>query len=199
MEEYHSLRLTSSDVSLLLLSFQPPSSYASVHEQVAKRGIHRVSYYENMNPATKNQLKAQKNIVLLTNEGTASSAEVFAAALRDNYRTVALVGTKTYGKGLIQHTFPTPDGGGLRLTIAEYLTPNLQHVTHVGGAKYDRETGEFLGGGLKPDILCESRQGIPGNKRGDLCVGIALDALEEANSIAPKNEKQGMSNGEFWW
>ncbi|KAL3937789.1 MAG: hypothetical protein SGBAC_007169 [Bacillariaceae sp.] len=181
------------------VDWDPPSSYASVHEQVTKRGIHRVSYYENMNPATKNQLKAQKSIVLLTNEGTASSAEVFAAALRDNYRTVALVGTKTYGKGLIQHTFPTPDGGGLRLTIAEYLTPNLQHVTHVGGAKYDRETGEFLGGGLKPDILCESRQGIPGNKRGDLCVGIALDALEEANSMAPKNEKQGMSNGEFWW
>ena len=169
---------------------------------MAKRGIHRVSYYENMNPTTKNQLKAQKNLVLLINEGTASSAEVFAAALRDNYRTVALVGTKSYGKGLIQHTFPTPDGGGLRLTIAEYLTPNLQHVTHVGGAKYDRETGEFLGGGLKPDILCESRQGIPGNKRGDLCIGIALDALEEANNSAPNtNGKQGngMSTGEFWW
>jgi len=180
------------------VDWDPPSSYASVHEQVAKRGIHRVSYYENMNPTTKNQLKAQKNIVLLINEGTASSAEVFAAALRDNYRTVALVGTKSYGKGLIQHTFPTPDGGGLRLTIAEYLTPNLQHVTHVGGAKYDRETGEFLGGGLKPDILCESRQGIPGNKRGDLCVGIALDALEEAADTAPKNEKQGNS-GVFWF
>lgn len=171
------------------VDWDPPSSYASVHEQVAKRGIHRVSFYENMDSITKDQLRAQKKIVLLVNEGTASSAEVFAAALRDNYRTVALVGTKSYGKGLIQHTFPTPDGGGLRLTIAEYLTPNLQHVTNVGGARFDRETGEFLGGGLKPDILCESRHGIPANTRGDLCIGIALDALEEANSASKNEEK----------
>jgi hypothetical protein len=50
-------------------------------------------------------------------------------------------------KGLIQHTFPMPDGGGLRLTVAEYLTPALHHVTNAGGARFDRQTGEFVGGG----------------------------------------------------
>ena len=77
--------------------------------------------------------KSQKNIVLLVNEGTASSAEVFVSSLRDNGR-VTLIGTRTFGKvrktqsvnwhvnpaaadrqcrqGLIQHTFPLGDGGG---------------------------------------------------------------------------------------
>jgi len=155
----------------------PPSSFASLHEQRTKRGIkiggemREVSY----------QIKLQKKLILLVNEGTASSAEVFASSLHDNGRTVALVGTKTYGKGLIQHTFPMPDGGGLRLTVAEYLTPSLKHVTNVGSARFDRETGEFVGGGIRPDILCDSKQGIPSNAGADLCVGVALDALEGAD------------------
>lgn len=117
--------------------------------------------------------KSQKKVVILINEGTASAAEVFASALHDNERTL-LVGTKTFGKGLIQHTFPMQDGGGLRLTVAEYLTPSLQHVTKVGGAKYDS--------GVKPDIWCESKQGIPQNVGADLCVGVALDVLEQLES-----------------
>jgi len=109
----------------------------------------------------KTRKKKQKNIVLLVNEGTASAAEVFVSSLHDNGRTVALVGTRTYGKGLIQHTFPMPDGGGLRLTVAEYLTPTLQHVTKVGNARYDPWTGDFIKGGIKPDVYCPSKQGIP--------------------------------------
>lgn len=117
--------------------------------------------------------KSQKKVVILINEGTASAAEVFASALHDNERTL-LIGTKTFGKGLIQHTFPMQDGGGLRLTVAEYLTPALQHVTKVGGAKYDR--------GVKPDVRCESKQGIPQNVGADLCVGVALDVLEQLDN-----------------
>jgi hypothetical protein len=95
---------------------------------------------------------------------------------------VATVGTKTYGKGLIQHTFPLQDGGGLRLTVAEYLTPALQHVTKVGSAQYDQFTGDYVGGGVKPDIFCPSTQGIPLNTGADICVGMALDALEDADA-----------------
>jgi C-terminal processing protease CtpA/Prc len=156
--------------------WSPKSSFASLHEQRATRPI----LEQPELASTLEPLSAQKNLVLLINEGTASSAEVFASALRDNGRTVALVGSKTYGKGLVQHTFPLPDGGGLRLTVAEYLTPALKHVTHVGGAQFDRVTGEWIGGGLRPDIECDSRQGIPSNVGADFCVGMALDALEEA-------------------
>ena len=82
---------------------------------------------------------------------------------------MALIGTKTFGKGLIKHTVSMPDGGGLRLTVAEYLTPALSHVTKVGEARFDS--------GIHPDIWCESKQGIPKNIGADLCVGVALDVL----------------------
>jgi len=171
----------------------PPSSYASIHEQRMKRNIHRpsfnpfgrsvnVSMQRNAAAKEMRQLQAQKKLVILMNEGTASAAEVFASSLHDNGRTVATVGTKTYGKGLIQHTFPLQDGGGLRLTVAEYLTPALQHVTKVGNAQYDGFTGQYVGGGIVPDIYCPSSQGIPSNIGADICVGMALDALEDADA-----------------
>ena len=182
------------DDSGTLKKWVPPSSYASLHEQRMKRGIHRGglsainpfgpnSDFSNKRRAAEElkQLKAQKKLVILMNEGTASAAEVFVSSLHDNGRTVATIGTKTYGKGLIQHTFPMPDGGGLRLTVAEYLTPALQHVTKVGNARYDKTTGEFVGGGVRPDIYCPSTQGIPSNIGADICVGMGLDALEDAD------------------
>jgi hypothetical protein len=189
------------------INWVPPSSYASLHEQSMKRGIHRSSLSASLpfglttadssasrsftEVARRHQLEAQQNIVLLINEGTASSAEVFASALHDNGRTVALVGTKTFGKGLIQHTFPMPDGGGLRLTVAEYLTPALRHVTHVGGAQFDQMTGAWVGGGIRPDVLCESSSGIPGNIGADWCVGVALESLEEADTVRQMNDLPG--------
>ena len=178
----------------------PPSSYASLHEQTTQRGIHRPALVHAGAGAAAAPtatidfrgvaLPHPKKLVLLVNEGTASSAEVFAAALRDNGRAVALVGTKTYGKGLIQHTFPMPDGGGLRLTVAEYLTPSLHHVTHVGAAQWDPRTGERIGGGIQPDVYCESTQGIPSHAGADLCVGVALDVLEEAESLQQIQQQQ---------
>eukprot|EP00977_Amphora_coffeiformis_P015072 scaffold4360_cov199-Amphora_coffeaeformis.AAC.8 len=165
--------------------WSPPSSYASLREQTVKRGIHRASTVAATAKEEQKfrQISKQKALVLLVNEGTASSAEVFVSALRDNGRTVAVIGTKTFGKGLIQHTFPLPDGGALRLTVAEYLTPSLRHVTHVGAAQFDQSSGRWIGGGIKPDILCESN-GIPSNVGADLCVGVGLDAISEADSRA---------------
>ena len=169
------------------IRWKPPSAYASLHEQQLQRGIRRASYTNKEDIARlplkiRQQLTAQKKIVILINEGTASAAEVFASALHDNGRILALVGTKSFGKGLIQHTFPLPDGGGLRLSVAEYLTPSLHHVSNVGGAQFDPKTGNWIGGGLQPDVLCSSRSGIPSNIGADLCVGVALDVIKEAEA-----------------
>ena len=60
------------------------------------------------------------------------------------------------------------------------MTPAVQHVTKVGGAMY--ENGRLIGGGIRPDIYCPSTQGIPSNVGADICVGLAVDALEEASS-----------------
>lgn len=82
--------------------WSPPSAYASLHEQSVKRGIRRASTVAasaKQQQELLSEIPKQKNIAILVNEGTASSAEVFASALRDNGRTVALIGTKTFGKG----------------------------------------------------------------------------------------------------
>ncbi len=61
-------------------------------------------------------------LVVLTNHYTASSAEVLAAALRENNRAW-IVGDRTFGKGTVQNVFLLPDGSAVKLTSARYLTP----------------------------------------------------------------------------
>lgn len=68
---------------------------------------------------------------VLTNERTASAAELFACALRD-YDKAKLVGTKTYGKGVMQRVFPLSDGSALDITIAKYNPPKSENYDGVG-------------------------------------------------------------------
>ncbi|MTJ54984.1 PDZ domain-containing protein [Anabaena sp. UHCC 0253] len=82
--------------------------------------------YEAFGPAlTKDPL------VILVNQGTASSSEILAGALQDNHRA-QLVGETTYGKGLIQSLFELSDGSGLAVTIAKYETPNHRDINKLG-------------------------------------------------------------------
>lgn len=71
-------------------------------------------------------------IVILTNENTASSSEILAAAVKENNSNVTLVGKTTYGKGVIQTIFSLNDGSGLKLTTSEYFTPNHNKINEVG-------------------------------------------------------------------
>lgn len=70
-------------------------------------------------------------IVVLTNENTASSSEILAGALKDHGKA-KIVGTKTYGKGVIQQLLTLPDGSGLKITSDEYLTPNRTKINKIG-------------------------------------------------------------------
>ena len=70
-------------------------------------------------------------IIVLTNENTASSSEILAGALKDHGKA-KIVGTKTYGKGVIQQLLTLPDGSGLKITAEEYLTPNKTKINGVG-------------------------------------------------------------------
>jgi carboxyl-terminal processing protease len=75
-------------------------------------------------------------LAILVNEGSASASEILAGALQDNGRA-KLVGTKTFGKGLIQSLFDLPNGSGLAVTVAKYETPN-HHDIHKLGITPDR-------------------------------------------------------------
>ena len=70
-------------------------------------------------------------IVILTNENTASASEILAGALKDLGKA-KIVGTTTYGKGVIQQILKLNDGSGLKITIEEYQTPNRNKINKVG-------------------------------------------------------------------
>ncbi len=76
-------------------------------------------------------------VVVLVNENSASSSEILACSLQDNGRA-KVVGTKTYGKGIIQTVLSLSDGSGLQLTTEEYYTPNGNTI-HKTGVKPDEE------------------------------------------------------------
>lgn len=83
-------------------------------------------------------------IVILVNENTASSSEILAAAVKENNENVKIVGTNTYGKGVIQTIFSLTDGSGIKLTTNAYYTPKHNEINKVG---------------IKPDIEVELPEG----------------------------------------
>jgi carboxyl-terminal processing protease len=70
-------------------------------------------------------------LVILVNKYTASASEITAGALQD-YHLAKLVGTKTFGKGVIQSIYDMPDGGALKITTQRYLTPLGREIQHKG-------------------------------------------------------------------
>ncbi len=69
-------------------------------------------------------------IILLVNGGTASSSEILTGALKDNNRAL-VIGSKTFGKGIMQQTFPFGKGF-VQFTVAKYLTPNNIDIHEIG-------------------------------------------------------------------
>ena len=80
---------------------------------------------------TKSKITYDMPLVVLTNENTASASEILTAALKDNQRA-KVIGTKTYGKGVIQTVISLSDGSGIKITTAEYYTPNGNEINKKG-------------------------------------------------------------------
>ncbi len=75
-----------------------------------------------------NTALTDKPLVVMIDGGSASASEIVSAALQDNQRAM-LIGTESFGKGLVQSVRPLSDGSGLAVTIAEYRTPNGRSIT----------------------------------------------------------------------
>jgi carboxyl-terminal processing protease len=87
-------------------------------------------------------------VVVLVDRNSASASEIVAGALRDNDRAV-VVGTRTFGKALVQTTRELRNGGALRYTTARYLTPDGVDVSKNG---------------LKPDIPAKDDPATPADE-----------------------------------
>jgi carboxyl-terminal processing protease len=106
-------------------------------------------------------------LVLLVGSGSASGAEVLAAAVRDNDRAV-LIGSTTFGKGSVNHLRELSDGGALYITIARWLTPNGEQIEGIG---------------LQPDIeVVPTDEDIELDR--DVQLFAAIDYLREAIQAA---------------
>lgn len=87
----------------------------------------RTGEYTYFNP----RYGEKQEMVVLVNENTASAAEIFAAAVKDNNAGI-LMGVKTYGKGTMQNTLSLGELGGIKLTVSEFFTPNGDAINKVG-------------------------------------------------------------------
>ena len=85
-------------------------------------------------------------IVVLVNGGSASASEIVAGALQDHNRAT-IVGTQTFGKGLVQTVMPLSRGRAIKLTTSHYFTPSGDSINETG---------------VTPDIYIESDRGVPG-------------------------------------
>ncbi len=86
---------------------------------------------ERERKAANNSALTDKPLTILVDGGSASASEILSGALQDNGRAV-LVGTKTFGKGLVQSVRRLGDGSGLAVTIAKYLTPSGRDIHKEG-------------------------------------------------------------------
>ena len=115
--------------------------------------------YSNNEPIIKDV-----TIIILTNKGTASASEILAGALKDNGKA-KIIGTKTYGKGVIQQLMTLLDGSGLKITTNEYFTPNRNKINEIG---------------IEPDEVVENEsEEIMQDKKKDIQLQKAIELLKK--------------------
>jgi carboxyl-terminal processing protease len=102
-------------------------------------------------------------MIVLVNQGSASASEIVAGALQDHGRAT-VVGTETFGKGLVQTVMPLSEGRAIKLTTSRYYTPSGDSI---------HETG------ITPDLYVEDTPGFP-----DLSLTGVIDREHDAQLVA---------------
>ncbi len=105
-------------------------------------------------------------LAILINGGSASASEILSGAVKDHKRGI-LIGTTTFGKGVVQRIHGLEDGSGLKLTISEYFTPNGINIHGVG---------------IEPDIIVELDEDVEtigiDNLQGDNQLKRAIEEIK---------------------
>jgi len=135
-----------------------------------------IAAYNQEFRTTKQPLSLEIPLVILINEKSASASEIVAGALQDLDRAVVL-GTRSFGKGLVQRPKPMPYGGQLKVTISRYYTPSgrciqaldyrnrgedgkASRYQEINYKAFQTQNGRtmFDGGGVSPDVLGEKKE-----------------------------------------
>ena len=122
---------------------------------------------------TKDDKEIKIPIVILVNGNSASASEVFCGALRD-YGKAKLLGTKTFGKGIVQSSFAFRDGTGLKFTTSKYYTPKGINIH---------------GTGFEPDIKVKSNGKMTALKESGYKVDNQINAALDYFTIALKSKR----------
>ncbi len=155
--------------------------------QKGRNGLRDNSY------ASKNTMPDRTPLIILVNGSTASASEIVAGAMQDHDRAL-IVGTTSFGKGLVQSIIPLEYGAGLTLTSAKYYTPSgrliqrdysnggfYDYYTHGGSTRLDKKTlpekpsgpekktdtgrAVYGGGGISPDEIVAAKEITPAQRR----------------------------------
>ncbi|HVS45568.1 MAG TPA: S41 family peptidase, partial [Verrucomicrobiae bacterium] len=103
-------------------------------------------------------------LAVLVNGYTASASEITTGAIQDD-GAGTIIGTKTFGKGVVQNVYALADGSAIKITTARYLTPHNRNINHIG---------------IVPDIvLAENKTPLFGNPARDAQLQRAIDYLND--------------------
>jgi len=146
------------------------SSVVEILDEILPEGL--LVYIEDKNGnrqeyTSKGSTYIDLPIAVLINEDSASASEILAGAIKD-YEYGTLIGTTTFGKGIVQTIFTLSDGDAVKLTTAKYFTPNGNYIHEAG---------------IEPDIELEYEyldpNGVEYERKHDNQILKALEVLNE--------------------
>lgn len=140
------------------------STVCEMTDLILPKGI--IVYTENKNGKKQMEMSDEEHqldlpLVVLVNGNSASASEIFAGAVQD-YGAGKIVGTTTYGKGIVQQIYSLSDGTALKITTSEYFTPNGRNIH---------------GKGIVPDVVVEYEYD-EANPEADNQLQAAIDILK---------------------